>query len=213
MAAALAACGAESAGNAPASPLDAAPNPVSDAITDAAPSLQGDTKVDAPPGPPLHVLFIGNSYTSVNDLPATLRGIAESSKAPPSMVTEAVAVAGATLADHYLGADARPAIAKGGVTHVVLQGQSVEPLVQPAMFQKYAVLLANDATDAGATPTFYETWARRAGDAVYQASWSGGSPGAMQDGLLKANMQAASGSGAGNGVAWALGATGMLGAG
>jgi hypothetical protein len=30
---------------------------------------------------------------------------------------------------------------------------------------------------------FYETWARRAGDAVYQEAYSGGTPSAMQAGL------------------------------
>ena len=139
--------------------------------------------IDAGDMAAIHVLFIGNSYTFVNDLPGMLRALAASSHAAPSITTEQVTPGGTTLQDNYLGPNARPAIAKKAFTHVVLQGQSVEPLLQPAVFEKYALLFAGEARDAGAVPTFYETWARRSGDAFYQDPLSGGSPGAMQDTL------------------------------
>ncbi len=156
-----------------------------------------DASNDAPTTPPLHVLFIGNSYTYVNDLPHTLARIAETSGQGPAITTDSVVVGGATLGDHYLGTNARPAIARGGWTHVILQGQSVEPIATPPTFQQYAGLFAIDAKDAGAMPTFYETWARKAGDPVYMETWSGGTPSAMQDGLLMAYGKAATDS---NGV-------------
>jgi len=134
----------------------------------------------------LRLLFIGNSYTQVNDLPATLRSIATSSKVPPTIETETVAVGGATLEDLYKTTNARAVIQKGGFSHVVLQGQSVEPLAQPTVFQQYATLFATDVRAIAAIPTFYETWARREGDPLYTEIFSGGSPAAMQDGLLAA---------------------------
>jgi hypothetical protein len=146
---------------------------------------------DAATVPPLRVLFIGNSYTYVNDLPRVLRGISESSQRPPVIATDSVTAGGATMQAHWEGAGARPAIARAGWTHVVLQGQSQEPLFQPAIFQQYAALLAGDARDAGALPAFFETWARRAGEPDYQQPWSGGTPAAMQDGLLLAYGKAA----------------------
>lgn len=64
-----------------------------------------------------------------------------------------------------------------------LQGQSEEPLDDPAGFESAAETLAGAATAVGARVVLYETWARRAGDADYQQSWSGGTPAAMQAGL------------------------------
>ncbi len=173
------------------------PLPSADAGSDDAGAAADATMPDAtspdagPTAPALHVLFIGNSYTYVNDLPRTLARIAATSGQSPAIATDAVVASGATLGDLYTGMAARPAIARGGWTHVVLQGQSVEPLATPATFQQYAGLFAADARDAGATPTFYETWARVAGDPVYQTTWSGGSPSAMQDGMLMAYGKAA----------------------
>jgi hypothetical protein len=79
----------------------------------------------------------------------------------------------------------------GGWSHVVLQGQSVEPILDPANFQTYAKKFADEARAVGAVPLFYETWARKAGDPVYQQPWSGGTPAAMQAGLRQGYQTAA----------------------
>src|SRR3954466_5037053 len=66
------------------------------------------------------VLFVGNSLTEVNDLPATFRalGVAAGDTVP---VGSALA-GGTALIDHLNGAsDAVPQIRAGGWTHVVLQ--------------------------------------------------------------------------------------------
>ena len=135
--------------------------------------------------PPLEVLFIGNSYTYVNDLPARLHELAAEAETPPSIDVTSVTVGGASFQMHWSGADAQPAIADGH-THVVLQGQSVEPIAAPATFLEYGELLADAATAAGSTPVLYQTWARKAGDPIYADPISGGSPEAMQDGLTAA---------------------------
>ncbi len=151
--------------------------------------------VDANPPPPgLRVLFIGNSYTFVNDLPKELSALAATPGAAPRITTQMIAPGGATLASHWNGAEAQAAIAKGGFSHVVMQGQSVEPLLQPTVFEDYALKFGAAAIAAGAAPAYFQTWARAPGDAVYAEKWSGGTPSAMQDGLSSEYQKMASAS-------------------
>lgn len=145
----------------------------------------------AAPSSSLRVLFIGNSYTYVNDLPGRVHELAASSAGGPEIVVESVAPGGATLQQHYTATGALPRVRAGGFSHVVLQGQSVEPLTAPTLFQTYAELFVEDIRAAGAVPVFFETWARRAGDPLYQQAWSGGSPKAMQAGIRTAYRLAA----------------------
>ena len=75
----------------------------------------------ATPVPAAHrVLFIGNSLTAVNDLPATLSAIATA--AGDTLRVAAVVGPGLALIDHYNGAtQALAAIGEGGWDYVVLQ--------------------------------------------------------------------------------------------
>jgi hypothetical protein len=139
----------------------------------------------------LRLLFIGNSYVFVNDLPLVLRRIAATAGVPPLIDTQEVTVGGALLFDHWTTGTAQARIAERGWTHVVLQGQSVEPLLDPGYFTDYAQRFGDVTVDAGAVPTFYATWARTAGGPVYAEAWSGGTPDAMQDGLTQAYVTVA----------------------
>ncbi len=141
--------------------------------------------VDAPPvdvvAPPmpLRVLFIGNSYTYVNDLPALVARLgAEGARqgSGPTITVDSVTVGGATLGDHWTQNTAPTRVMAGGWSAVVLQGQSVEPALNAASFRSYAVRFGELATSVRARPVFYATWPRRAGDVVYAQPWSGGSP-------------------------------------
>lgn len=146
------------------------------------------TPVDAPDAPPvdtaapptpLRVLFIGNSYTYVNDLPAlVVRLAAEGAREGigPTITVDSVTVGGATLRDHWTQDNAPARVRAGGWSAVVLQGQSVEPALNAASFRTYAVRFGELAVSVQARPVFYVTWPRRAGDMVYAQSWSGGSP-------------------------------------
>ncbi len=49
----------------------------------------------------IRVLFIGNSYTYVNDLPWLTQQLAESAKETRTLETEMVVVGGATLKSHW----------------------------------------------------------------------------------------------------------------
>jgi hypothetical protein len=140
-------------------------------------------------GAELHVLFVGNSYTSVNDLPGLVRDL--STAGDPTFVVSSVTVGGATLQNHVDSSGAVAAIQTGGWDAVVLQGQSVEPLYQPTTFQNAAVALDVEIDGGSATTVFFETWARAPGHAVYNETWSGGTPTAMQAGLRAAYQAAA----------------------
>ena len=84
---------------------------------------------DPPVGPGrvgTRVLFIGNSLTYTNDLPAMVRVMGESAGTP--LVTGMVAEPGMSLEDHWSRGGARAAVASGRWDVVVLQqGPSALP--------------------------------------------------------------------------------------
>jgi hypothetical protein len=110
------------------------------------------------------VLFIGNSYTSVNDLPATFARV--SAAQGHRVVTEMIAPGGARLADHLQSGQVRDQIRSGHWNCVVLQEQSVIPSMPGArdslMFPA-ARALAREIRRAGARPVLYATWGRKNG--------------------------------------------------
>ncbi len=70
------------------------------------------------------VLFLGNSFTYVNDLPSTFAQLAESAGRPVQVAM--VAGGGETLAQHAASSDSLDKIASQGWTYVVLQEQSAD---------------------------------------------------------------------------------------
>lgn len=122
--------------------------------------------------PPVRVLFIGNSYTSVNDLPGMLGGFARALSPQTRLETVAVMPGGATLESHWKGSEARERLHGGAWDEVVLQEQSllgnlsVDGAIQMSppedRFFPYARLFAQEITAAKATPVFFMTWSRKA---------------------------------------------------
>src|SRR6476620_1203547 len=73
------------------------------------------------------ILFIGNSLTTTNDLPAMIEQLARESGGTP-IETRTVAEGGFSLEDHWNRGDAQRVIAQGGWSVVVLQqGPSALP--------------------------------------------------------------------------------------
>lgn len=113
------------------------------------------------------VLFIGNSYTTANDLPFMFRQIALS--LGDTVNTGVQAPGGYTLMDHLYAPATQSAIASQQWDYVVLQEQS----------QYGAMPMGNTFSDVAATsltyaindssecayPVFYMTWGRKNGDA------------------------------------------------
>ena len=109
---------------------------------------------------PLRVLFIGNSQTSTNDLPAFVAEIAKvSNRAPVEYRT--IAPSAVTLEHHWLMGGAHTALVGGGWDAVVLQqGPSVLPETR-AKLCIYAKAFADEAREWGARPFLLMVWPRR----------------------------------------------------
>ena len=109
------------------------------------------------------VLFIGNSYTFVNDLPATFARLAASGG--HTVETGMIAPGGAFLTDE--AADANVAATITGTTWaaVVLQEQSERPAnaAEWNVFINAVNRLSAMAVDDGARAMLLETWAHRDG--------------------------------------------------
>ncbi|MFN8670286.1 MAG: hypothetical protein U0164_24115 [Gemmatimonadaceae bacterium] len=120
--------------------------------------------------PPLRVLFIGNSYTYFNNLPALVADLGQRARAPRTITTRMIVRGGATLRDHWTTGEALDALRREHWDFVVLQEQSMlgtmlvdgKPSVNdPAFFQTYARLFVREIRAAHATPVFYLTWSRK----------------------------------------------------
>ncbi|NJN14891.1 MAG: hypothetical protein HC822_00540 [Oscillochloris sp.] len=115
-------------------------------------------------GPCMRLLFIGNSYTSVNDLPAMLAGLARSGG--HRLETAALTNGGWRLADHLAATETLDTIRSSQWDYVVLQEQSQIPAVEALRTtQMYpaARALIQPIEESGATPLFFVTWGHRGG--------------------------------------------------
>jgi len=133
---------------------------------------------DNPPGldvaqgqPVIRILFIGNSYTYVNDLPRMLEKLASHEAKP--IKADSSTLPGATLADIWKKGDALKAIQTGNWDYVVLQEHSqlgshdyskttgIVEIADPADFYASARLFDAEIKKVGAKTLFYLTWARK----------------------------------------------------
>ena len=108
---------------------------------------------------PMRVLFIGNSYTYVNNLPGVLIDMAAASHQSVFEPT-VVLVGGSTLEAHLTRGDAMREIEKGGWDFVVVQEQSTRPMDAPASFFRDVPTFAAAVKKTGARMVLYESWAR-----------------------------------------------------
>lgn len=111
--------------------------------------------------PKIKMLFIGNSYTYVNNLPSLLTQLAASTGKPKTLETQMVAVGGATLQSHWENAQALEVLKHGSWNYVVLQEQSMLPIIEPLTMYQYATLFDAEIKKAGANTVFFLTWARQ----------------------------------------------------
>lgn len=112
---------------------------------------------------PIKVLFVGNSYTSTNDMPGMLSVLARDAGADPLLIVDSHTVGGATLKKHWDDGLALEKIQSGDWDFVVLQEQSQTPLPyfgRDKLFYPYARRFAKVIQEAGAIPMCYMTWAR-----------------------------------------------------
>lgn len=117
----------------------------------------------------LRVLFVGNSYVQVNNLPDVIAQIA-ADRGDVLIKTDA-SVGGSTLQQHLANGNTRAQIAQKGWDFVVLQEQSQLPAFPDAQVAQdcYPYARALDSLVHLANPcaktVFYMTWGRKNGDA------------------------------------------------
>jgi hypothetical protein len=109
-------------------------------------------------------LFLGNSYTSFNNLPQMVHDVALS--AGDTLVFDSYSPGGYQLADHNIDMTSQNKIMAGGWNYVVLQGQSQEPVVHAGQFMNGGVALYNLVKQYNpcAVTMPYMTWGRKNGD-------------------------------------------------
>ena len=118
--------------------------------------------------PVLRVLFIGNSLTASNGLPAMVEAL---SRAKGAKTVEATAVTANnfSLEDHWNQGPARATLAKGGWSIVVLQqGPSALPESR-VLLRDYAKRFAADAAHVGARTALDMVWPSKTRDRDFDA--------------------------------------------
>ncbi len=117
-------------------------------------SVAGSTS--AAPPEPLRVLFVGNSLTQANDLPAQVARLADATGR--SLEYKTVAFGGFNLEDHWNQGDARTALATGEYDVLVMQqGPSALPESQVDL-KLWAERWAEEARAAGTRLALWTVW-------------------------------------------------------
>ena len=112
--------------------------------------------------PPVRVLFIGNSLTYENNLPAMIEAVAAQAGLKGRVTCRGVALPDFGLQEHWEHGEALRAIRQGRWTHVVLQqGPSSMPDSR-AVLREFAKKFAFEARAHGAKVVLYSPWTPRA---------------------------------------------------
>lgn len=122
------------------------------------------TQVFSSTGEPVSVLFVGNSYTTSNDLPGVFAAMGSSGGY--DVETQTVAGGGAWLRDHVASRDVAVALTGGEWDYVVFQEQSIVPASATERVQAmYPAIrqLVDTAADWETETVLFLTWARRDG--------------------------------------------------
>jgi hypothetical protein len=123
-------------------------------------SIQIVATAHAAEQPPLKVLFVGNSYTSVNDLPSLVVGLAEAAGGR-KIEADRHLVGSCTLQRHVQETKAIEKIRQKKWDIVVLQEHSLRPAIDRDLMFQYARMLDAEIKKQGAQTVFYLTWARQ----------------------------------------------------
>jgi hypothetical protein len=116
------------------------------------------------------VLFIGNSYTYVNDLPNTLAQLATSMG--DTVIVNSATAGGATLNAQFNNPNVYALIQQGNWDFIVIQAQSQEPSFPPSQVATDVLPYAKSldsmakALNPCAEVFYFMTWGRKNGDAA-----------------------------------------------
>jgi hypothetical protein len=127
-------------------------------------SSASPTAVQPVPENALRVLFIGNSLTYANDLPAMLKTLADSASVDRPLHVDAVAFADFSLEDHWADGRARRALNDGSWDVVIMQqGPSTLPQNRVHL-ASWSERWADAIRENGGRPALYMVWAQASGD-------------------------------------------------
>jgi hypothetical protein len=111
-----------------------------------------------------NVLFVGNSYTATNNLPNVFLNLANSGG--QSVQTGLVGKGDMTLSDHAQSTNFQNTLQKSSWNYVIIQEQGEIPAVEQSrniyLYPAARAVVAS-VRSAGASPIFFQTWARRDG--------------------------------------------------
>src|SRR5205814_1948693 len=108
----------------------------------------------------IRILFIGNSYIYVNDLPAVIGELAAAGRQRP-VESESETPGGFTLEKHFQEGKARQKLSARKWDYVVLQEQSTRPIYEPAPMLEFGKKFDAEIKRQGAKTLLYLTWARQ----------------------------------------------------
>jgi len=110
---------------------------------------------------PTRILFIGNSYTTRNNLPRLVAGLAADAEASREVQVETIFAGGASLRRHWNAGVAQRTLAARRFDVVVLQEQSTLPVKNRARYHDNVRLFAAEVAGHGARVALYLTWSRQ----------------------------------------------------
>ena len=105
---------------------------------------------------PQRVLFVGNSLTAANDLPATVAALASAAGRP--IEVDVRAPGGFALEDHWTTTDVRQVIADGHYDVVVLQQGPTSLPESRVNLLEWGRTFAVAIRAAGGRPAFFTVW-------------------------------------------------------
>jgi hypothetical protein len=106
---------------------------------------------------PLRVLFVGNSLTATNDLPALVATLARVTKSRP-VEYRAMTPGGVSLEDHWNAGELSAALASGDWDAVVLQQGPSALLESQDNLKEWATRIAAAAREHGTRPALLTVW-------------------------------------------------------
>src|SRR5439155_11642711 len=107
------------------------------------------------------ILFIGNSYTTRNQLPRLLVDLAAAAEQPTRAEVATIFAGGASLRRHWNAGIAQKALATSTWDYVVLQEQSTLPVKNAQRYDENVRLFAAEIAKHGAKIVLYLTWSRQ----------------------------------------------------
>ena len=112
-------------------------------------------------------LFIGNSFTARNDVPALIAQLAAARG--KHLEHQLISAGGASLRMHWNKGEAQKAILRTRYDYVVLQEQSTLPVKNAKRMHENVRLFHSAIEASGAKTALYLTWARRHASETQQA--------------------------------------------